>query len=109
MFKMGLPNPFDYLKHKLWPKERLGVKVPIDFQPVKVENGLELHACMWHATYRWKAFNDGYNFALNLASIRCFQKNVWPSKMIGAAILRILGLSTWEFGDKMTFTCSPCD
>ncbi len=29
MFNMGLYDPFEYLKHKLWPKERSGVKVPI--------------------------------------------------------------------------------
>jgi hypothetical protein len=29
MFKMGSHVPFEYLKHKLWSKERLGVKVPI--------------------------------------------------------------------------------
>jgi hypothetical protein len=27
MSKMGLHDPFDYLKYKLWPKERLGVKL----------------------------------------------------------------------------------
>ncbi len=29
MFKMGFHDPFEYLKHKLWPKEGLGVKMPI--------------------------------------------------------------------------------
>jgi hypothetical protein len=29
MSKMGLHDPFEYLKHKLWPKEGLGVKVSI--------------------------------------------------------------------------------
>jgi hypothetical protein len=29
MFKMHLRDPFEYLKHKLWPKERLGIKLPI--------------------------------------------------------------------------------
>jgi hypothetical protein len=29
MSKMGSHNPFEYLGHKLWPKGRLGVKVPI--------------------------------------------------------------------------------
>jgi hypothetical protein len=29
MFKMGLYDPFEYLKHKLWPKEGLGIKVSI--------------------------------------------------------------------------------
>jgi hypothetical protein len=27
MFKMGLHDPFGHLKHKLWQKERLGVKI----------------------------------------------------------------------------------
>jgi hypothetical protein len=29
MSKMGFHDPFKYLKHKLWLKERPGVKVPI--------------------------------------------------------------------------------
>jgi hypothetical protein len=29
MSKMGLHDPFGHFKHKLWPKERLGVKLPI--------------------------------------------------------------------------------
>jgi hypothetical protein len=29
MLIMGLHDPFEHLKHKLWPKERLGVKSPI--------------------------------------------------------------------------------
>jgi hypothetical protein len=28
-----------------------------------VGNHLDLLACRWHATYRWEAFNEGYNFA----------------------------------------------
>jgi hypothetical protein len=29
MSEMGLPDPFGYLKHKLWPKEGLGLKLAI--------------------------------------------------------------------------------
>ncbi len=29
MSKMGLHDPFEYLKQKLWSKERLGIKLPI--------------------------------------------------------------------------------
>jgi hypothetical protein len=29
MSKMGSHDPFGHLKHKLWPKEGLGVKLPI--------------------------------------------------------------------------------
>ncbi len=35
MSKMGSFDPFEYLKHKLWPKERLGVKVSIWFSTIK--------------------------------------------------------------------------
>jgi hypothetical protein len=29
MLKIGSHDPFGYLKHKLWPKEGLGFKLPI--------------------------------------------------------------------------------
>ncbi len=29
MSKMGSHDPFEHLKHKLWPKEKLGVKLAI--------------------------------------------------------------------------------
>jgi hypothetical protein len=32
---MGSRDPFEYLKHKLWPNERLGVEVPIWFLTIK--------------------------------------------------------------------------
>jgi hypothetical protein len=33
--KMGLHDPFGHLKHKLWPKERPGVKLAIWFPTIK--------------------------------------------------------------------------
>jgi hypothetical protein len=45
MFKMGLHYPFEYLQHKLWPKERLGVKCQFDNQPLKIRNHPNLCAC----------------------------------------------------------------
>jgi len=35
MSKMDLHDPFEYLKHKLWLKEGLGIKVPIWLSPIK--------------------------------------------------------------------------
>jgi hypothetical protein len=35
MFKMGLHDPFEYLQHKLWSKERLIVKMSIWFSTIK--------------------------------------------------------------------------
>jgi hypothetical protein len=46
----------------------------------------------WHATYLWKAFEEGYNFALNLISIRGLHTKLWDSKIVKVPILRI-----WDF------------
>jgi hypothetical protein len=43
--------------------------------------------------HRWKAFDKGYNFISKLTSIRCFNKKLWASKVVGIPILRILGIS----------------
>ncbi len=61
MSKMGSHDTFGSLKHKLWPKER--VESQIDSQPLKVGNRTDFFMCKWHATYCWKALNEGYNFA----------------------------------------------
>jgi len=45
-----------------------------------------------HATYRWKAFNKGYNFFLDLTSIGGSHKTLWASKVVGVPILGISGL-----------------
>jgi len=58
------------------------------------------------ATYHWKVIDEGYNFDLNLISIKGFHKKLWPSKVPEVLILRVLGLAIWEFQDKMTFGCN---
>jgi hypothetical protein len=45
-----------------------------DSWPLKVKNFLDLFICRWHATYLWKALDKGYNFALDLTSIRGLHK-----------------------------------
>jgi hypothetical protein len=82
-------------------------KCQFDSQPLKVKNNLKLHACRWHATYRWKAFDKAYNFSLDFASIRGFNKNLWASKMARVPILRISRLPTWESLKKWHLGVAP--
>jgi hypothetical protein len=63
--------------------------------------------CRWHATYFWKFLNDGYKFALDLASIKGLNKKSWVSKVVGISILGISRLLTWESREKMTFGHNP--
>jgi hypothetical protein len=88
MSKMWSHDPFGYLKHKLWPKEGLGVKLPIWFLATK-----SWKSPRFLCTYHWKALNEGYNFALDFTSIGGLHTKLWASKVMGVPILGILGLS----------------
>jgi len=44
----------------------------------------------WRATYRWKAFDKGYNFASDFISIGGLCAKLWGPKVAGVAILVIL-------------------
>jgi hypothetical protein len=63
-----------------------------DSRPLKVGNRPNYLAYMWHATYRWKALDKSYNFALDLTSIRGLDANLWASKVVGVPTLGIVGL-----------------
>jgi hypothetical protein len=99
MSKMGLHNPFGYLKHKLWPKERPGVKVPLWFSTIKSYESPRLSVCRWHVIYHWKDLDKGYNFFLDIISIGGFQKKLWASKVIENPIL---GISRLQLGSPKT-------
>jgi hypothetical protein len=57
MFKMGLHDPFEYLKHKLWQKKGWESNYQFDSRPLKVNNSHDLLACKWRVTYCWKVLN----------------------------------------------------
>ncbi len=73
----------------------------------KSQESLELRACMWRATYCWKALNESYNFALDLTLIKVLHNKLWASKMARVPILRILELSTWKSWEKWHLGVAP--
>jgi len=60
--------------------------------------------CRWCVTYCWKALNEGYNFSLDLTSIRGLHTELWASKVAKVPISRILRLqlgspeTKWHLG-----------
>ncbi len=78
MFKMGSHCSFGHLKHKLRPKERW----QFDSWLEKVRNQPNLFVYRWRVTYRWKAFDEGYNFASNCISIWGLLAKLWGSKVV---------------------------
>jgi hypothetical protein len=83
--KNGLHEPFGHMQHKLWQKERPGVKLISHLTPqtLKVRNQPDCNACRWSATCHWKALNKNYKFALDLIPIRGLSKELCPRKVAG--------------------------
>jgi hypothetical protein len=78
-----------------------------DSRPLKVKNLPDFLTCRRHATYHWKALNDGYNFPLNLISIRGLHTKLWASKVARVATLKISGLPFWSPETKCHLGVGP--
>jgi len=98
--KMGLYYSFKYLKHKLWPKERPGIKLSVWLSTTKVRNRPDVLICRRCVTYRWKALNESYNFALDCISIGGLLAKLWGSKVVRVLTWAILGLPLGSLGTK---------
>jgi hypothetical protein len=97
MSQMGLHCSFGHLKHKLWAKERSGTKLA---WPQKVRNQPDLLVYRGRATYRWKAFNESYNFSLDCISIRGLFAKLWGSKVAKVPTWAISELPLGSHGTK---------
>ncbi len=64
------------------------------------ENWPNLLACRWHVTYRWKALNEGYNFALNLITIGGLHEKLSNPKVTEVPTIGISGLPFASLGTK---------
>jgi len=71
-----------------------------DFRPQKVGNRPDLLSCRGRATYRWKALDESYNFALDRTLIRGSFAKLWGSKVAGVPTGGISGLSFGSLGKK---------
>jgi len=100
MSKMSSHDPFGHLKHKFWSKERLIVKLVVWLLTTKSQELTNFLMCMWHATYCWKALNKGYNFALDLISIKGLHTKLYGPKVMGVLTLEISGLPFGSLGTK---------
>jgi hypothetical protein len=97
---MGSHEPFEHLQHKLWWKERSGVKLPIWLSTTKSQNRPDPSVCKWSAKHCWKALNEGYNFALDLIAIGGLHRKLCALKVAGVPFVGISGLPSGSPGTK---------
>jgi hypothetical protein len=71
-----------------------------DSWPLKIKNCSDFLTCRWHATYRWKALDEGYNFVSYLISIEGLHAKLWGPKVTEVPTLGISGLPLGNPGTK---------
>ncbi len=81
--------------------------VKFDSRPLKVRNHPNILVWSWCATYCWKAFDEGYNFALNLILIEGLHTKLCAPKVIGVPTLRISGLPLGSLGTNDIWVLVP--
>ncbi len=73
-----------------------------DSRSLKVDNRTDFLVCRWHVTFRQKALDEGYDFALDLISIGGLHAKLWASKVAGVPILGISRISRLPSGSPGT-------
>jgi hypothetical protein len=90
---MGSHDSFGHLKHKLWPKERLGVKLAIWLPTIKSRESTRFPCAQVACDIPLESSDKGYNFASYFISIRTLHAKLWAPKVARVPTLAILGLS----------------
>jgi hypothetical protein len=98
---MGSHCPFGHLKHKLWSKETLRVKLTIWLSTTKSQESTRFPCMQTTCNIPLeKALHVGYNVFLNLIEIRGLHAKLWAPKVIGILVMGILGLPLGSPGTK---------
>jgi hypothetical protein len=98
---MGLLTHLDIWNTSYGQKKGQESNWQFDSRPLKFRNRLDFLACKWRATYRWKALDKGYNFALDIISIEGLNTKLWGSKVTGVPNLAISRLPLGSPGIKI--------
>jgi hypothetical protein len=80
-----------------------------DFRPLKVRNWADFLVFRWHATYCWKALDEGYDFVLDLISIGGLHAKLWHPKVVRVPTLTILGLPFGSLRTKNHLDVGPME
>jgi hypothetical protein len=73
----------------------------------KSQESTQFSCVQMRATYRWKDFDKGYNFSLDLISIRGLHLKLWCPKVMGLPTLVISGLSSGSLETKSHLDVGP--
>jgi hypothetical protein len=105
--KWACMTPLDIENISYGQKKGRKSNCQFDSQPLKVKNCPDFLVCKWCVIYCWQAFDEGYNFALNLISIRGLHTKLLAPKVARVPTLGILGLPLGSLGTKWHLGVGP--
>jgi hypothetical protein len=65
--------------------------------------------CRWHAIYRSKTLDEGYNFASNLVIIKGLHAKLWAFKVVGVQVVKIPGFPFGRLETKCHLDVAPVE
>jgi hypothetical protein len=105
MSKMGLHDLFWFLKHKLWPKEGLGVELTIWLPTIKSQES------PWFPWVQVACYilleRQGLQLCIGPHFDQSQHKKLWASKVVGVLILRISRFQLGSPGTKWHLGAGP--
>jgi hypothetical protein len=104
---MGSPCPFEHLKHKLWPKERPGVKLAIWLPTTKSQKSTWFPCVQVACDIPLKSFRQGLQFFFRTHCNQRSSREVMRLQSCKSPSYENFGTPTWESKDKKPFGCGP--
>jgi hypothetical protein len=105
MSKMGSHCSFGHLKHKLWPEEGRGVKLPIWLPTTKSRESTRFTCLQRACDILLESSQQELQLALNRISIQGLLAKLWGSKVARVPASTISGLPFGSPGREKPFGC----
>jgi len=109
MSKMALHEPFGHLQHKLWLKERPGVKLAVWLPTTKSRKLIRFRGVQVKCDTLLESSRGGYNFGLDLVPIWVWGEELWTSKIPGVQTGTISRLHFGSPGKKNHLDASAAE
>jgi len=107
MSKMGSHDPFGHLKHKLWPKERSGVKLAVWLSTIKSRESTRFTSVQVACDISLESSWQGLQIFSILRFNQRFARKVIRPQSRKSPNFNNFGTPIWESNDKMPFGCGP--
>ncbi len=107
MSKMVSHDPFGYPKHKLWPKERSGVKLAIWLSTTKSRESTWVLCVQVACNTSLESSQQGLQLCFRPHPDQRSTHKVIALKRCGSFDFGNFGTPIWESGDKKPFRCGP--